>query len=105
MGNFITPDSPSGDFINSLPAVGQANTMQINVYEITVAGTDIVYFDLYDHYYAKRKARAINAPFSHVSIASFYTPPDVVPEGGATILFLGLSIIGLSLIQSRKFIC
>src|SRR5688572_30496497 len=66
LGNFTLSDSPSADFINAFPSIPQATSgSQINVYEITVTGTDFVHIDLYDSIQSKNGAKAIFAPFSH----------------------------------------
>ena len=96
LGNFTLEDSPMGDFIDSFPAPGLTGQGQINVYEITVTGTDTVHFDLYDHYYSRTRAAYKFAPFSHDGGGTS------VPDNGSTVLLLGLAITGLAIGAWRR---
>lgn len=99
LGDFGLTDSPVADFITSFPAPGAANEGQINVYEVTVTGTDLVHFDAYDHYYDnKGDAVAKFAPFSHDGETGD-TPP--VPEPG-TLAMLGLGLSGVAYKLRRR---
>jgi VPDSG-CTERM motif len=93
LGNFTLSDSPSGDFISSFPTPG-ANGFQINVYDITITGTDSVHFDLYDHYQSKQGAKVVNkyvfAPFSHDAEGE-----RKVPDGGTTLIMLAFSLFAV----------
>ena len=89
LGNFTLSDSPTGDFISSFPTSPSAGGSQINVYEITVTGTDFVHFDLYDGIQSGSKARAVFAPFSHDAGSG-----GQVPEGGSTVIMLSLALLG-----------
>ncbi|NIO82911.1 MAG: hypothetical protein GTN53_20265 [Candidatus Aminicenantes bacterium] len=92
LGDFVTPDSPIGDFIYTLPAPifgpGGVGLAQINVYEVTVIGNpESVHFDLYDNVQAGNKVKAKFAPFSHdATVPEPYT---------ATMIFLAGGYIGL----------
>lgn len=93
LGNFTLSDSPSGDFISSFPTPG-ANGFQINVYDIAVTGTETVHFDLYNSIQSKQGAKAKFAPFSHDA-----TGTTNVPDGGATLLLLGIGLAGLGVLR------
>jgi hypothetical protein len=96
LGNFTLADSPTGDFINAFPTSPASGGSQINVYEITVTGTDFVHFDLYDGIQTGRKARAVFAPFSHDADGG-----GRVPEGGSTAIMLGLGLLGFAGLRRR----
>jgi len=89
LGNFTLSDSPTGDFISAFPNAPSAGGSQINVYEITVTGTDFVHFDLYDGVQSGTKVNAVFAPFSHDADGG-----GQVPEGGSTAIMLGLALLG-----------
>ena len=66
LGDFTLTDSPIADFIDAFPTAPATTGGQISVYEIQTAGfTGTLHFDLYDHYYARHKIKAVFAPFSH----------------------------------------
>jgi hypothetical protein len=90
LGDFTLSDSPTGDFITAFPTAPSPGGSQINVYEITISGTDFVHFDLYDSVQAGNKARAVFAPFSHDGEGG----GGQVPEGGSTAIMLGLALLG-----------
>jgi hypothetical protein len=99
LGDFALTDSPIGDFISSFPLPGGGNEGQINVYEVSVSGTDLVHFDAYDHYYDNRgDAVAKFAPFSHDGEGGDNPP---VPEPG-TLAMLGLGLSGVAYKLRRK---
>jgi hypothetical protein len=94
LGNFTLSDSPTADFINNFPTTMSAGGSQINAYDITIAGTGTVHFDLYNsvQYGNARnvRARSVNAPFSHDADGG----GNEVPEGGSTAILLGLALLG-----------
>lgn len=107
LGDFTLKDSPMADFITSFPsATSSHDTGQINVYDITVTGTDFVHFDLYDHTVSFTKGRAKTtsstkswfAPFSHDGEG------HSVPDGGPTGMLLGLSLAGLGWLNRRRLL-
>jgi len=98
LGNFTLADSNIGDFTNDFPT-DLNKTGQINVYEVSVSGTEAVHFDLYDT--VEGANHAIFAPFSHDAGGGGDIPP--VPEPG-TIALLGLGglILAGGGFRSRK---
>lgn len=88
LGNLAHKDSPVADFAPTFPSPSN-KWGQINVYEITISGTDWVHFDLYDNYVSGSKVKYVFAPFSHDAEG------NRVPDGGMTLLLLGLGIAGL----------
>jgi len=96
LGDFSKSDAKGGDFINALPSP-PASGYDINVYEITITGTDFVHFDLYDHYLSNSgMAKYKFAPFSHDAEGGR------VPDGGSTLALLGLALVGVG-VAFRKF--
>jgi hypothetical protein len=96
LGDFDLEDSPMADFIDLFPSAPLTATGQINVYEVSVSGTDRVHFDLYNH--VEGETHASFAPFSHDSEGGG-TPP--VPEPG-TLAMLGLGLSGVAYKLRRK---
>lgn len=95
LGDFTLEDSQIGDFITSFPAASGGLVGQINVYEISVSGTETVHFDLYDHVMAGNHVKVTFAPFSHDGEG------NGVPDASSTVTLLGLALLGLSGIRCR----
>src|SRR5688572_15902276 len=95
LGDFTLSDSPTADFINSFPTTTSTSGSQINAYDINIAGTGSVHFDLYNSVQQGNgrniQYRAVNAPFSHDADGG---GGNEVPEGGSTAIMLGLALLG-----------
>lgn len=100
LGDFNQQDSQMADFINSVPTAESSPQQwgQINVYEITVTGTDWVHFDLYDHIESASRGRIkyVFAPFSHDAEGMG------VPDGGMTLVLLGIGLAGLAVASRQR---
>lgn len=95
LGDFTLTDSPVADFIGTFPTPGSV-AGQINVYEVSVTGSDVVHFDLYNSVQAGNKIRALFAPLSHDGEGG-----GTVPEP-ATAVMLGLGLAAIAAKRSRK---
>ncbi|MCA9176341.1 MAG: choice-of-anchor N protein [Planctomycetales bacterium] len=97
LGDFDTPDSQLGDFINTFPTASVSAQAQINVYEISVLNGHgaTLYFDLYDSVLAGNRAKAVFAPFSHDGNVVAY----VAPEPGSFVIW---SLLGVGAIAQGR---
>ena len=110
LGDFDKSDSPSFDLADLAGTsqtdiiLGAAQKMQINVYDITITGTEAVHFDLYDHYQsesagqAKSKSVATFAPFSHDAEATEPISPSGkinVPDASGTAILLAMALVAV----------
>jgi hypothetical protein len=93
LGDFSRTDAMGGDFINALPSPPSGG-YDINVYNITITGTDIVHFDLYDH------TEAVNRGLGSTNSSYWFAPyshdaeGNGVPDGGSTLALLGIALVG-----------
>lgn len=97
LGDFTLADSPSGNFIDTVPDPGPLG-FQINVYEISVSSTANsslsgleIHFDLYNSIEAKNHAKF--APFSHDAISQD-ADATLLPEP-SSLLLAGMGALGL----------
>jgi len=97
LGDFDLTDSPIADFQNAFPAAGAANSVQINVYDITVSGVTDLHIDAYDHVVANNHTFYKFAPPSHDAGAGG-TP---VPEPGS-LLLCAAGIAGFAVWRRRR---
>lgn len=97
LGDFAVADAMGGDFISSLPSPPQPG-YAINVYAITITGTDFVHFDLYDHTVSATSGQISYkfAPFSHDAEGG------MLPDGGNTLALLGLGLVGVGLLIRKR---
>ena len=98
LGDFSKTDALGGDFITALPSPPSGG-YDINVYEVTVTGTGLVHFDLYNHTESATSGQVKYwfAPFSHDGEAG----GNGVPDGGSTLALLGLALVGFG-VAMRK---
>lgn len=97
LGDFDTPDSPVGDFIDSFPTELHPDAAQINVYDVAVVGGSgaTVHFDLYNHVEGERRGRF--APFSHDADGE----ANIIPEPGGFLVWSLLGALGLAVGRRR----
>jgi hypothetical protein len=99
LGDFTTPDSQLGNFVDSFPAPGGPLDAQINAYTVHVDGAD-AHFDLYAQYQTERgQIHHLVAPGSHDATDGPDTRTVPLP---ATWALLGIGALALGAIRRKS---